>query len=98
MHGQIGFILHMAAPVTVAAGERHGQPAGIITTSDVYVPAGSLKNAAGDGRAVRARTRTTPRRSRTGYLLTHDGTKGVHNPPFYNAVINATNAKVAALP
>lgn len=97
IHGQLGFILHMPAPVTVALVTATGGPGGSITTADLYVPAVNLKNAAGTATLFAANSDYT-RALWNMYLLTDDKTLGVHNPGFYGAVIAATNTRVAALP
>jgi hypothetical protein len=97
IHGQFGFVLHLPSPVTVALVDASGNPAGSITTPDVYVPAGSLKNAAATTALFTASSDYAKALWNT-YLLDDDHTSGVHNPGFYDAVLAATNVKVAALP
>jgi len=96
--GQLGFILHMPAPVTVALVDASGKPAGSIQTANLYVPAASL-----DGNAATPAPLFAPgsdyAKALWNYdLLVADNTQGIHNPGFYQAVITATTAKVAALP
>jgi hypothetical protein len=99
IHGQLGFILHFPAgsPITVALVDAMGNPAGSITTADLYVPAGTLKDAAGAA-ALFTASSDYARSLWNLYLLRDDKTLGVHNPGFYDAVIAATGTKVAALP
>jgi hypothetical protein len=97
VHGSVGFIFHMAAPVTVALVNAAGNPAGSITTTDLYVQGSSLKNAAGTT-ALFAANSDYLRGLWNWYLLHGDNTKGIHNPSFYDAVIAATTTKASALP
>jgi hypothetical protein len=97
IHGQLGFILHLPAAVAVALVDSAGNPAGSINTADVYVPAGSLKNAGGTA-ALFAASSDYAKALWNWNLLSNDRTLGVHNPDFYTNVLGATNAKVAALP
>src|SRR5262249_42085101 len=97
IHGQLGFVLHMPAPVTVSLVTPSGAAAGSITTSDLYVPGGSLKDATGAA-ALLAVSPDYVKSLWNYYLLVADDTKGVHNPGFYDLVLQATTARVAALP
>jgi len=97
IHGQVGFILHLPAAVTVALVDAKGNAAGSITTADVYVQAGSLQNASATAPLFAAGSDYL-KASWNYYLLHADNTKGVHNPGFYDAVLGATNARVNALP
>jgi hypothetical protein len=97
IHGQLGFVLHMPAPVTVGLVDVMGNAAGSIQTADLYVPAGNLKNASG-ATALFAASSDYVRALWNYYLLKDDNTRGIHNPGFYDAVIAATGAKVATLP
>ena len=96
--GQIGFILHLPAPVTVALVDGTGAPAGSLQTADLYVPAGSILSNAATPAALFAPSSDYYRALWNYYLLDDDGTKGIHNPTFFSSVISATSAKVAALP
>ncbi|MFO0757707.1 MAG: cytochrome c3 family protein [Byssovorax sp.] len=97
VHGQVGFILTMAAPIQFPLVDVQGNPAGQLETNKVYLQSSSLKNAAGAAALFPANSDYL--KASWNYFLLHgDNTKGVHNPPFYNAVLAATNAKVAALP
>lgn len=97
IHGQFGLVLHMPAALTVNLVTASGAAAGSITTADLYVPAGALKDAAGT--AVLLSVSPDYAKSLWNYyLLVDDDTKGVHNPGFYDLVIKATGTKVAALP
>ena len=97
IHGQVGFILHLPAAVTVALVDPKGNPAGSITTADLYVQAGALRNAAATAPLFTAGSDYL-KASWNYYLLKADNTRGVHNPSFYNAVLAATNVKINALP
>jgi hypothetical protein len=97
IHGQMGFILHLPAAITVALVDSKGNPAGSIDTADVYVPAGSLANANATA-PLFAASSDHAKALWNWYLLSGDKTLGVHNPGFYDAVLTATNVKVAALP
>jgi predicted CXXCH cytochrome family protein len=97
VHGQVGFILTMPAPMQFPLVDAAGNPAGVLNTDKVYVQAGSLKNAAASATLFAANSDYL--KASWNYFLLHgDNTKGIHNPPFYNAVLAATNAKVNALP
>ena len=97
IHGQLGFVLHMPSPVQVALVTGVGAPAGSIQTADVYVVAGSLSNGVGTSPLFTADSDYV--RALWNYdLLKADGTKGIHNPAFYDGVIDATTARVATLP
>jgi hypothetical protein len=97
IHGQLGFILHLPAPVAVPLVDALGNPAGSLNTADVYVQAGSLQNA-GATAALFAPASDYAKALWNWSLLSNDRTLGVHNPEFYTAVLAATNAKAAALP
>ena len=97
IHGQAGFILHLPTAVTVPLVTTAGTAAGSITTQDVYVQAGALRNAAASAALFAANSDYT-RALWNLFLLKDDGSLGIHNPRFYSAVLNATNNKVAALP
>jgi hypothetical protein len=97
IHGQVGFILHLPAAVTVALVDAKGNAAGSVTTADLYVQAGSLQNATATAPLFAAGSDYL-KASWNYYLLHADNTKGVHNPGFYDAVLAATNARVNALP
>jgi hypothetical protein len=97
IHGQLGFILHLPAPVNVPLVDGLGNPAGSLNTADVYVQAGSLQNA-GATAALFGPASDYAKALWNWSLLSNDRTLGVHNPDFYTAVLAATNAKAAALP
>ena len=97
VHGSVGFIFHMATPVTVALVTAAGNPGGSTTTADLYVASSALKNAAGTT-ALFAANSDYLRGLWNWYLLHDDNTKGIHNPGFYDAVIGATTTKANALP
>ena len=105
--GQSAFVLHFDAPLMLtwvdAAGapakDAAGNPLPPTSLKDLQVRAGDLKVTKG---AAAATTLLDP----TGdlnkamwnlHLLQGDGTRGVHNPAFYKAVLAATAAKVNAL-
>ncbi len=97
VHGQVGFVLNMPASVQFPLVNAAGSPAGVLDTAKVYLQAGSLKNAAATTALFPANSDYL--KASWNYFLLHgDNTKGVHNPPFYNAVLTATGAKVAQLP
>jgi hypothetical protein len=97
IHGQLGFILHMPGPVAIPLVDTAGNPAGSVNTADIYVPAGSLANAAASA-ALFLPSSDYAKALWNWSLLTNDRTLGVHNPSFYDSVLAATAAKVAALP
>jgi hypothetical protein len=97
IHGQVGFILTMPAAIQFPLVTAAGAPAGVLDTDKVYLQAGSLKNAAAAAALFPANSDYL--KASWNYFLLHgDNTMGVHNPPFYDAVLTATSAKVAALP
>jgi hypothetical protein len=103
VHGQVGFILTLAAPQTIPFVDAGGAAAPSKALTKIYVQAGTLC----------VTDPTTPLKSKTPlftsgsdytkalwnyWLLEHDGTKGIHNPNFYSQVIGVTSAKANALP
>jgi hypothetical protein len=103
IHGQLGFIFKMPTAMSFPLVDGAGNPAGTSTPStDLYLQAGSLKNAAAAATLIPATGPTANpdyvKSLWNLYLLRDDGTKGIHNPGFYNAVIAATTTKVSALP
>lgn len=97
VHGQVGFILTLAAPQTIPFVTAAGAAAPSKSMNKIYVQAGTLSKING----------TTPlftngsdymKAAWNYWLLEHDGTKGVHNPSFYTQVIGVTSTKVNALP
>ncbi len=96
--GQLGFVLNLAAPVTVALVDSAGAPAGTLQTAAVYVLAGSLQSNAATPSALFVPDSDYNRALWNYHLLDDDGTKGIHNPDFFNALVGATSARVAALP
>lgn len=103
IHGQMGWIWHMANAYTAGlvdgAGNpvlKNGQPV-TITTKDLYIRAGDVYDKPTGKVRVFDGSSNLMLADWNWWLLVHDGTKGVHNPGFYTAVIAATSTKIGAL-
>jgi len=96
IHGQSAFIFTMATPVTINWVNAAGAPAGSTTSTTFQVPAGNIQ--AGTPLAAILPAGGILGKSIWNYhLLDGDGTKGIHNLPFYQQVIGATNAQLNTL-
>jgi predicted CXXCH cytochrome family protein len=89
IHGSFGFILHM--PKAVQAVWTTGATESIV---NVYVAGGDMvtKPASGTATKLVAADSTVAKSVWNYQLLTNDGTKGIHNPTFFQGVIAATKA------
>ncbi len=89
IHGSFGFILHM--PKAVQATWTTGATEAI---TDVYVGAADLVTKPANGAATKllAPDSTVAKAVWNYLLLSNDGTKGIHNPTFYQGVIAATKS------
>ncbi|MBM4343233.1 MAG: carboxypeptidase regulatory-like domain-containing protein [Deltaproteobacteria bacterium] len=105
--GQSALVLHLGSAVTAnwvdasgnPAKDAAGNPLAPASLKDLQVRAGDLKVSKGSAAAA---TVLDPagdlnKAMWNVHLLVGDGTRGVHNPGFYKAVIAATTAKVNAL-
>jgi predicted CXXCH cytochrome family protein len=100
-----GVTLTLATPVTVQWVDTNGNPVGVpVTTSTLTVSPATLTVSSGATTIFQA-----PSANASdvlvlykGYwnivLLNNDNTFGIHNPGFYDAVLDATTAQLAALP
>ncbi|MCX5824988.1 MAG: hypothetical protein NTY86_16205, partial [Deltaproteobacteria bacterium] len=80
LHGQIAFIINMSSPVTF----------GTSSTSQFAVQLGNIKSG---GVAVYLLSGNMVRAGWNYFLIEGDASKGIHNPSFVQAVLNASMAK-----
>lgn len=90
VHGQVGFILNFAAPMSIQFGS--GTTAVTKSVSKFGFQLGTLKNGAGTT-ALFPLTGTLVKAGWNYYLIHGDGSHGIHNPSFAFQVLNATLAQ-----
>lgn len=93
IHGQIGFLLHFATPITVPFVDAAGNPVPSKALTSFGVQMGAIKDNAATPAALYALSGNLVRAGWNYFLVEGDQSKGLHNPSFVNAVLNATLAK-----
>lgn len=91
IHGQVGFVLNFAAPMSVVFGT--GTSAVTKSVSSFGVQMGSLKDTASTPVALFPLSGTLVRAGWNYFLIEGDGSLGIHNPTFAFSVLNATLAQ-----
>jgi formate-dependent nitrite reductase cytochrome c552 subunit len=89
-HGQIGFVLHFAQPITVPFVDASGAPAPSKTLTSFGVQMGAIKDNQATPVALYALSGKLVRAGWNYFLVEGDQSKGLHNPSFVNAVLNTT--------
>jgi hypothetical protein len=89
------FVITMAAPVTFETYDAQGNDRGPVSLATFAVPLASVE---AQGAPVFRASSVIAQAVWNAQMLRDDGTKGVHNPPFYDAVIDATSARLTAMP
>lgn len=92
IHGQIGFILNFANPITVNFVTGSGAAAGSKNMTSFGVQLGAFKDGAGTN-TLYALSGNMVRAGWNYFLVEGDQSKGLHNPTFVTAVLNNTIAK-----
>jgi hypothetical protein len=92
-HGQIGFVLHFAQPITVPFVNAAGAPAPSKSMTSFGVQMGAIKDNQATPVALYALTGNLVRAGWNYFLVEGDQSKGLHNPSFVNAVLNTTVRK-----
>lgn len=93
IHGQIGFVLNFAQPVTVPFVDATGAPAPSKSLTRFGVQMGALKDNQATPVALYALTGNMVRAGWNYFLVEGDQSKGLHNPSFVSAVLNTTLKK-----
>ena len=96
IHGQIGFVLTFAQPITVpfVDGTGAAQPSKAMTALGVQL--GSLKDNQATPVALYALSGSMVRAAWNYFLIANDNTSGLHNPSFVSAVLARTAAQPLA--
>jgi hypothetical protein len=89
-HGQIGFVLHFATPITVPFVTAAGAPAPSKAMTSFGVQMGAVKDNQATPVALYALSGNLVRAGWNYFLVEGDQSKGLHNPSFVNAVLNTT--------
>ncbi|HEX8111472.1 MAG TPA: hypothetical protein VF516_27265, partial [Kofleriaceae bacterium] len=93
IHGQIGFLLHFATPITVPFVNAAGNPVPSKALTSFGVQMGAIKDNAATPAALYLLSGNLVRAGWNYFLVEGDQSKGLHNPSFVTAVLNATLAK-----
>jgi hypothetical protein len=93
IHGQIGFVLHFAQPLTVPFVNAAGAPAPSKALTSFGVQMGAFKDNQATPAALYALSGNLVRAGWNYFLVEGDQSKGLHNPSFVNAVLNASLRK-----
>jgi hypothetical protein len=93
IHGQIGFILHFAHPITVPFVDAGGNPAPSKSLTSFGVQMDALRDNAATPATLYALSGNLVRAGWNYFLVSGDGSKALHNPSFVTAVLNATVGK-----
>ena len=97
IHGQIGFVLNFAQPITVPFVDATGAPAPSKSMTRFGVQMGALKDNQATPAALYTLSGNMVRAGWNYFLIEGDQSKGLHNPSFVNAVLNATVRKDLSL-
>lgn len=92
-HGQIGFVLHFAQPITVPFVTSSGAPAPSKAMTSFGVQMGAIKDNQAAPAPLYALSGNLVRAGWNYFLIEGDQSKGLHNPSFVNAVLNASLRK-----
>lgn len=90
VHGQIGFLLTFTQAITVSFVDSTGKVVVTKPTLSFGVQMGAIQTNAVDGVALYAVSGNLVRAGWNYFLIEGDQSKGLHNPSFVNAVLNAT--------
>ena len=93
VHGQVGFILNFATAITVPFVDAAGNPVPNKAMTSFGVQLGAIKDNQATPAALYALTGNLVRAGWNYFLVEGDQSKGLHNPSFVNAVLNATMQK-----
>ena len=93
IHGQIGFVLHFATPITVPFVDAAGNPAPSKSLTSFGVQMGAIKDNQATPAALYGLSGNLVRAGWNYFLVEGDQSKGLHNPSFVNAVLNTTLRK-----
>jgi hypothetical protein len=93
IHGQVGFVLHFAIPITVPFVDAAGNPAPSKAMTSFGVQMGAIKDTAATPAALYLLSGNLVRAGWNYFLVEGDQSKGLHNPSFVTAVLNTTLAK-----
>ncbi|HET7826272.1 MAG TPA: cytochrome c3 family protein, partial [Anaeromyxobacter sp.] len=93
IHGQIGFVLHFATPITVPFVTGSGAPAPIKSLTSFGVQMGAIKDNQATPVALYALSGNLVRAGWNYFLVEADQSKGLHNPSFVSAILNTTLRK-----
>ncbi|MGE5047594.1 MAG: cytochrome c3 family protein, partial [Deltaproteobacteria bacterium] len=93
VHGQIGFVLHFATPITVPFVDAAGNPAPSKALTSFGVQMGAIKDNQATPAPLYTLSGNLVRAGWNYFLVEGDGSKGLHNPGFVTAVLNATLGK-----
>lgn len=93
IHGQIGFLLNFATPITVPFVDAAGNPAPSKALTSVGVQMGAIKDNAATPVALYTLSGNLVRAGWNYFLIEGDQSKGLHNPSFVTAVLNTTLAR-----
>ncbi|WP_248355758.1 carboxypeptidase regulatory-like domain-containing protein [Anaeromyxobacter oryzae] len=90
IHGQVGLVVTLTTPVTIPFVDASGQPAGSKTMSTFGVQLGALKDGQATPAVLYGLTGNFVRAGWNYFLVHGDASKGLHNPSFVTAVLNAS--------
>ncbi len=93
IHGQVGFVLHFATPITVPFVDGAGNPKPSKAMTSFGVQLGNFKDNAATPAVLYALSGNMVRAGWNYFLIEGDQSKGLHNPTFVTAVLNNTIAK-----
>ncbi|HVV81826.1 MAG TPA: cytochrome c3 family protein [Kofleriaceae bacterium] len=93
VHGQIGFILHFATPITVPFVDAAGNPAPSKAMTAFGVQMGAIKDNQATPASIYGLSGNLVRAGWNYFLVEGDQSLGLHNPSFVTGVLNATMRK-----
>jgi len=93
IHGQVGFVLHFAQPITVPFVDAAGNPAPSKSLTSFGVQMGAIKDNQATPAVLYALSGNLVRAGWNYFLVEGDQSKGLHNPSFVAAVLNTTLRK-----
>ena len=93
IHGQIGFVLNFATPITVPFVTGSGAPAPSKAMTSFGVQLGAFKDNSATPVVLYALSGNFVRAGWNYFLVEGDQSKGLHNPSFVTAVLNNSLAK-----
>jgi hypothetical protein len=94
IHGQVGFVINLATPVSVQLVDSSGNPSGgPVSKSALEVQMGSIKDTSTPPVAMFALSGNLVRAGWNYFLIEGDQSKGLHNPTFAMTVLDNTLSK-----